>query len=230
MAGRFTLCTVAAVSVTALMASGAPARAGSYNDGPAPRSVYVSVFGGWSSPEEYEQTIPLPVLGNYGFGFDADDGYMLGIAVGTTVMPNLRAELEYSAGFHDADQIFVSIGGLQVPILGFSGDVTAETILVNLWYDFDLGGGISPYIGGGIGWGSVEFDSAAVLTASDDDGFAYQLGAGVRIAATPSIDVDLGYRYKTVQDLHLLIGESTGFGSDDYVSHNVFAGISIKLD
>jgi len=79
-----------------------------------------------------------------------------------------------------------------------NGNFNTFYVLGNLWYDFDTGGGITPYVGGGLG--------AAVLQPNFTDGqFTYdtgstvlaaQLGIGVKLQLADSLTVDLGYRAK----------------------------------
>ena len=83
-------------------------------------------------------------------------------------------------------------------------------------------GGISPYLGGGLGVGFVNVDvdsiSGVSLDASDSEtGFAYQVGGGLMWGLTDDVALDLGYRYRGVM-------------VDDYdqslTSHNVLLGIN----
>jgi opacity protein-like surface antigen len=109
--------------------------------------------------------------------------------------------------------------------LDFDGDVSVTYIFGNLWYGFghmmDMGG-LSPYIGGGLGVGFVNVDVDAIsginLDASGDEtGFAYQVGGGLMWNVHDNVALDLGYRYRGVM-------------LDDYdqslTSHNVLLGMN----
>ena len=79
--------------------------------------------------------------------------------------------------------------------------------MVNGWYGFDLGG-ISPFIGGGVGVASLAVDAEfpALPTASIDDSavtWAAQLGAGVSFALTEDISLTGRYRYLTTGEVSL---------------------------
>jgi opacity protein-like surface antigen len=61
-----------------------------------------------------------------------------------------------------------------------------------------------------------------------DWGFAYQLGAGIGFGITPNITVDVGYRFKAINNLELDATAPSGTGFDvdaDYKSHNVLLGL-----
>jgi len=86
-------------------------------------------------------------------------------------------------------------------------------------------GGISPYVGGGLGVGFVNVDVDSIegvgLDASGDEtGFAYQLGGGLMWSLTDNVALDLGYRWRGVmlddydEDLNsnnVLLGLNVGF-------------------
>lgn len=60
-----------------------------------------------------------------------------------------------------------------------SGDITTFSIMANVW--FDLGGNtgnLHPYIGGGVGFATVDLDAGPVISDSDS-AFAYQVGVGI---------------------------------------------------
>jgi opacity protein-like surface antigen len=83
-------------------------------------------------------------------------------------------------------------------------------------------GGISPYLGGGIGVGFVNVDVDAVegigLDASGDEtGLAYQLGGGLMWNLHDNVALDLGYRWR---------GVMLDDYDDDLNSHNVLLGLN----
>jgi opacity protein-like surface antigen len=119
----------------------------------------------------------------FGFGGDLEDGYIVGAAIGTELLPHLRGEVEFSVVKTDLG----SMGSTDI-------DNTGYNLLGNLWYDVDTGTSFTPYIGGGAGWA---YDVMSDGTTDEwISGLTYQLGAGVRFAATENIGFDLGYRYR----------------------------------
>ena len=89
-----------------------------------------------------------------------------------------------------------------------SGDISALTFMGNVYYDFDLGSGWKPYVGGGLGVASISLESksASGRTLADDKDtvFAYQAGGGVGYEFATSEDytitVSLDWRYFRTAD------------------------------
>ncbi len=93
---------------------------------------------------------------------------------------------------------------------GFFGtfDGTVETLagMGNIFLDIPTGIGITPFIGGGIGYADVEADisSGFANLVNDSDGvLAWQLRAGIAFAIFPYTDLTLGYRYFVTEDLDM---------------------------
>ncbi len=213
---------------------------------PAGMGWYVSVFGGWSMPDDFDaayasSTGSTAVTSD--ISVNIDNGFMAGLAVGAHFNEWLRGEVELSGHWHDADgaAAVTSITGLPttpvtvVAAYGLDGDVDAVFLLANLWVDLPVGEVIRPYFGGGVGIGRLSVDLSATPTtgpafsAIDDDdwAFAYQLGAGIAVAFTPNMAIDVGYRYTVINNAEL---ETTaglgGFEFEaDYKSHNVLVGL-----
>ena len=138
--------------------------------------------------------------------------------LGKQVAENVRAELEISNWSADAD----CAGKCGVTSL----DLDTLSVLGNVWVDIPVGAEVTPYVGGGLGLAGLSIDGAA------DDGaswnFAWQLGAGVRMAVAPTTTIDLGYRYKsTTAD-----AEDFGFPFDydaDADAHVLQVGVTFGL-
>jgi opacity protein-like surface antigen len=165
---------------------------------------------------------------------DTDTGFLVGGVLGYNWGDTgLRSELELSysqANLDGFDIDWDNANNSPHPLpdgddLDFDGDVSVTYIFGNLWYGFghmmDMGG-ISPYIGGGLGVGFVNVDVDAIagidLDASGDEtGFAYQLGGGLMWNLADNVALDLGYRWRGVmlEDYE-----------DDLNSHNVLLGIN----
>ena len=114
-----------------------------------------------------------------------------------------------------------------------NGDVSAITVMVNGFYDIDVGSGLKPYIGGGVGvaFFSIEAISATTgRTLVDDTGntvFAYQVGGGLGYEMTPTTTLSLDYRYFGTQDPSVK-GELTPREFEtEYGGH--FVGVSIRF-
>jgi opacity protein-like surface antigen len=143
---------------------------------------------------------------------DFDDGLMVGIAIGRDYLFGMRAEGELL--YTDND-----IKG------SANGDASALGVFANLYYDFNRGGRIQPFLGAGIGMMKVDFDDGVI----DDDAteFAYQAKAGVAYKINDRLTADLVYRYLQVTDLEFGTGSSKIEG--DYDTQAVTVGLRYKF-
>lgn len=137
-----------------------------------------------------------------------DDGYNIGGSVGYRFLPKgssigLRGEVELSFGENDADAFNFSGNGP-----GFEpnadGDVSTTLLLANAFVDFDTGGKLTPYIGGGIGAGFVDFGlvyGPGVTITGSDEVFAAQLIAGVSYEINDRTSIFGDVRYLQAYDV-----------------------------
>jgi opacity protein-like surface antigen len=207
---------------------------------PAPEPMlggfYVGAFGGatWFTENGADFTwndcAPGDCSEDGEISLDTDTGFLLGGVLGYNwADTGLRTELELSYSQANLDGFDIdwdnNFNGPDGDNLDFDGDVSVTYLFGNLWYGFgDMlnMGGISPYIGGGLGVGFVNIDVDAIngvdLDASGDEtGFAYQLGGGLMWNVADNVALDLGYRWRGVmlEDYN-----------DDLNSHNVLLGIN----
>jgi opacity protein-like surface antigen len=208
---------------------------------------YVSVFGGWSMPRDeeiaYENTTAATTV-RFDADVELDDGFMAGVALGAQFNEWARAEVEVSGHWHDAggDAVLITDPPTIAPATGnysLDGDENALFVLANLWIDLPIGEVIRPYVGGGVGFGRLHVDisgtntvgSTVVDLIDDSDwGFAFQLGGGVAFDITSNIAVDVGYRYKRINDADFEFEDDIAdiAGEDiekDYKSHNILLGL-----
>lgn len=167
---------------------------------------YVSLFGG----AQFGEDMAVDGFNAQVFALDNKTGYTVGGAIGTHLVPGLRAELEVSYMRQAADSVSLSLG-VKPPT---SGNIEQVYVLANIWMDIQLGP-VSPYVGAGIGVGVVNpdgFDFAGASSSWDTDGFglAGQFGAGVRVAVTDALTLDAGYRFKGIVNA-FLPGDPAGF-------------------
>jgi opacity protein-like surface antigen len=185
---------------------------------------YATVFGGGIFLEKTHITHDTD-----NFLIDFDTGFIIGATLGTQVLPGVRGELEVSYARMDVNssvETAIDENG--------SGEVGTVFVLSNLWKDFDIFSGVTPYAGGGIGMAIVDadivLDNTATRDAIDDTSVALagQIGAGVRVSATDRVSVDIGYRFKGALDV-LTKGDVTGeeHGNGSYYFHVVQAGVGI---
>jgi opacity protein-like surface antigen len=107
---------------------------------------------------------------------DYDAGYTLGAAAGYAIRPDVAVELELA--YRAAD-----LKG------GFYDNATSTSAMVNALYRFQPMGPDAawrPYVGGGIGWASLDVSTEWMGSFERDDALAYQLIAGAAYRLTPA--------------------------------------------
>lgn len=129
-----------------------------------------------------------------------------------------RLELEFSYRGNNAD----TVGGVNG-----AGNTRAQALMMNLLYDFDLGG-FTPYIGVGLGGAAVKYDGIAPVgggSISDSDiVLAYQGIAGVGYQVSEQLGLFADYRYFATRDP----GYSTSTGASvdgEYAAHTMLVGL-----
>ncbi len=108
--------------------------------------------------------------------------------------------VEGSVSYRESDVDEVTSGG--VALIG-AGDANLTAIMANVYYDFDLGIPVKPYLGVGIGVGIIEVnsDDSAVLKVDDDSAeFAWNIMLGAGYALNEHVDFSFGYRYLGTTD------------------------------
>ncbi|MDX8350773.1 outer membrane protein [Cognatiyoonia sp. IB215182] len=189
---------------------------------------YVSAFGGYSNIGSIDTNFAADKVEH-----EFDDSYALGITVGKTVAPNLRAELELSYSSYDGGNVTYDLSGFDFTT---EGDADLTFLLANVWYDLpsvDLGGGAVPYVGAGIGAVRLHTDTffngfgsgySDTVTAT-----AFQIGLGVQLPINTGM-LDIGYRFKAAQGFDI-DNVAIGFGrfdDGDFNSNNLQVSYAIK--
>lgn len=112
-------------------------------------------------------------------------------------------------------------------------DINATSIMANVWWEFSgiEDSNITPYVGAGVGWASVEASIGPSVGNprwnTDDSGLAWQVGAGVRFGLRDNLSLNIEYRYFAVPDVELFVaGNDLGF---DYEMNNVIVGLRMDF-
>ncbi|MCK9275606.1 MAG: outer membrane beta-barrel protein [Syntrophales bacterium] len=182
-----------------------------------------SVFAGsaYITPQIAISMLEDATLSEPGVAFtvdaEFDTGYGVGLAAGYDFGAyRVEGEIDYKA--HDIE----SFSALGVGISG-TGEISALSVFVNGYIDFENNTVFTPYLGAGIGFSTIDVDNAQaggiVMGSEDDTVFAYQLMAGFSYAFTESMALDLSYRYFATSDPEFGITEA------EYASHNVYLGL-----
>lgn len=81
------------------------------------------------------------------------------------------------------------------------GTWNSTTLFLNAFYDFHTDFGLTPYVGGGLGfafkYAEFSWDTPATSGSANENptNFAWQLGFGISYNFTEDIAADLGYKY-----------------------------------
>jgi opacity protein-like surface antigen len=139
-----------------------------------------AVAADYTPPEAVVTASSFYIRGDGGWSWlntddNNDSALVLGGGVGYQINDNLRTDLRADwAG------------------LGSDDDSSFTTVLGNVYFDIPTQTILTPYLGAGIGYGWSESN------ASDDDGVAFGLMAGVEVNLTENLSADVGYRYRQI--------------------------------
>lgn len=247
MKGRFLAAvSIAAMCMTAPQAMSADAMTiVDYGPTLTMPSMYASVFAGFTAPT----TITGAYYGYSAIELDAGWGFAGGVAAGTHITSNLRGEFELSFTHRSVNDIdFMRDWNCTDDDCDARGHLTTLYMLGNVWWDYDMGGGFTPYVGGGVG-AALVMPSLSLYEGGGSDPMEYswdvpslapaaQLGVGVKYDIADNMAVELGYRAKAVLGAHFADSQyscgSGGTGACDaddimYVEHVVQAGLTFEF-
>ncbi|NJO55634.1 MAG: porin family protein [Rhodospirillales bacterium] len=232
----FTKTTAATVAALALAAGALPGvataadfgRGGSIKDDPveqvSPAKFYFAVRGGFTFPDDTDFDINLG--GVRSVTNEYDTGYFVGGALGVTGLlgiRGLRGDIEI--GYSDAEIESHNVGGIGK----FSGgDAFGSTDIfygiASIYYDFDTGTIVKPFIGAGGGIAEVNFDghgvnAAGVVLDDSSTAYAYHITAGLNFQLAANLNLELGYRYfgTTGAELTAVDGTTTEIDTAEWI-------------
>ncbi len=163
----------------------------------AAEGMYLEVFGGADFPPDLEWN---------NFDYEMDTGYSYGAALGWNLTPNWSVEGEIA--YHQADYACCT------------SNASLLNLSVNGYYTFETAGTIKPYLGVGIGYGELAYESGSQI---EDWVFTYQVMAGVRAAVTGSTELVAEYRYVGADN-------AQASGTDwEYQAHVLSAGLRFNF-
>jgi OmpA-OmpF porin, OOP family len=220
-----------ATTAIAAVAIASPAEAG---------GLYLSIFGGanWADDASFtEATTPTANADTLTWDVGSETGFIVGGAVGLNldqVVKGFRFEVEAAYRQESGDGIVTTNTGTPTAVSTGLIDFERSTfsVLANIWYEFDLAG-TNPYFGGGAGWADTEIEGSYAGAVSGpfkftDDGFAWQVGAGINFDISSNVVLGLDYRYFVGPEI--TIAAPTGnLTRADLDSGNHSATVSLKF-
>ncbi|SEP66203.1 Thrombospondin type 3 repeat-containing protein [Solimonas aquatica] len=120
-----------------------------------------------------------------------------GFGIGYLFEGGLRPEFNFSYTQADWDSITLT-GSSATTKLSSNASQKMYRAMLNAWYDFDFGSFVVPYLGAGFGYQRTEVSAQGA--SSNDNGFAYQLGAGLGFLINQTTTLSLDYRYVSAND------------------------------
>ena len=156
------------------------------------------------------------LLGSAVVGWDFEPGNPVGEG---------RVELEYTRRSNPLDQVMFVEGNFKG-----GGNVTADSLLLNFFGVIHDKSRWSPYAGFGIGAARIAASDLQVTGRPLSNGsavvFAYQLGAGIDVALTDHLNLDLGYRFFSSARPKFTEDNGRKFEMD-YISHSAILGLRV---
>ena len=204
----------------------------------AAQDYYGSVFGSYSNLQDstFSGTIGG---GPQGVASDFDDGYGLGLSLGTSLPGlsgngfDLRGEIELSYSNNDVDSVDFSGNGAGAEA-NTSGDISSTRLFANLIADFETNSRFTPYVGAGIGVDFVDHDIVygnGVTISGNDEAFAAQLILGTSYEISDSLSFFTDARYVRSFDVNSTRTSPGGVASvsDDLDRVNVNFGLRFQF-
>ncbi|MGE4505005.1 MAG: outer membrane protein [Desulfovibrionaceae bacterium] len=168
-------------------------------------------------------------------GFDDEDGWLAAMAVGydwSGQGVDLRTEVEYSF-YHGVD--YDAQNTTAADKADMSADIDVQTLMFNVYYDFENSTSFTPYIGVGAGIAMISCDvdygagyGVGVNVADGDadaTNFAWSVSGGVSYELTDYVDLDLQVRYVDFGDTDEYADGNYKFQADDLSSTDVLIGV-----
>lgn len=185
-----------------------------------------------------------------------DTGVTAGGAIGYDFGNGFRSELQgfytrYNVDTHSG----VSVGGTLIdgadvavltrgaadlanPTVGTivadgRGNLTSYGAFLNMYYDFDIGASIEPYLGIGLGYVGTDVDyqpSGVVIADAVHDGFAYQAMAGATAKFSRRFEVFTQYTYRdNLEDVEVPLDLLPADLAIETQQHIVTGGVRFKF-
>jgi outer membrane protein OmpA-like peptidoglycan-associated protein len=172
-----------------------------------------------------------------------DMGYAVVLSAGYGYGNGLRAEIEANYRYSDSDRI--SGFGNAAAAVRTDGGVASYGVMLNAFYDFDMGPGsfFYPYVGAGVGYMNINPDGLSqtsranaanvVQVVGNEWQFAYQaiIGAAFPISAAPGLSLTAEYRYVAALDSKVdayvfrPTGRTRTTAEMEYANHSVMVGL-----
>lgn len=192
------------------------------------RQMYIEGLAGAPIPNDVDNTFSTGATGQY----DADTGISLSVLLGMYFTPNWRGDVSFTYT-NASDGSFSFTGGAPIP---HAGDTNIYTFLANIYYGFDMGGPISPFVGGGLGFSVFDVDNLGAVggafTVNDSDTtFTAAFHAGLDVDLSENVILTGRYSlvYNTEADFATTVA-GLSVNKDGDFDHVFQGGLRILFD
>lgn len=193
--------------------------------------AYVFGYGGLDTGANYDSNGQFDYLPQViGINFDLKNGTTFGGGIGvySRAFGGSRFELEGSLTNNEVG--YLTYGGIPLPA---NFEMETRTFMFNMLKEIPFQSGVTGYLGGGVGYASTHMNGDIDTIEYDhrDEGFAWQLIAGVDFPITDSLTLFTQYRFLVLPDADY----TTNFGDFTYrtnsnpLSHAVQVGARVSF-
>lgn len=105
-------------------------------------------------------------------------------------------------------------------------DFSAVTVLANAYLDLGTWNAVTPYVGAGVGAGHVSLSAPGFAGDADGWGLAWAVMAGAAVTLAPNWQLDLGYRFVSIENADI----GGGFADVGQAAHEVRLGLRYLFD
>jgi len=142
-----------------------------------------------------------------------DDVAFFSVFAGKKFIYPLRLELEYT---YNNELDFVNRNNI-------NADIKSRRLMLNLYYDRQIGKNVFLNLGLGLGVSDNEISGSGLVDKSSEQ-FTFSLGVGVVFEIKPRIHLETGYRYVKLGDIDF-IDTASANKSDDLESQESYLGV-----
>ena len=192
--------------------------------------------------------VALDPLDPFGGETEFEDMVSVGGGVGYQLNEFLRADIT-ATGYFDGETV---IRGDSLDPLNTGtttiGEFDALVLMANAYVDFGTYAGITPYVGAGVGFASIDYDDVTTESIDFTDQplttenvgeeelrLAWSLAAGASYDVSDNVALDAGYRFTRIREGEIAALDPLGFGDPQRVKdggvdlHEVRVGARYKF-
>ena len=178
-------------------------------------TLYITGQAGFSKQPTSDNENPNNPVNS--FELDTQMGVNAALAAGAK-FGDLRGEVELVYRYNENNKF--NLGGTNQ---GADGDLSMMLAFLNVYYEIDIFGVVTPYVGAGFGYGTVTLDlkelDGTVVADDNDTVYSYQLMAGAAVNVSESWSITAEYRYfDTITDAELTLEGGLGYVENKDIS------------